>query len=173
MLRHAIAAWAVLLVPAVAAADGGLTDVSQAGGIHAELRTLIKTWIAAVRERDLEALIEAAAPEARAKVRTALEDPSSDLTKIPFSSSSSVRSRFPDVRELRIYLFAHQALTNLGSGTTGCVSAGPLPLPLPVRESELPSPYSPGPVFCQFFYRADGKWHPSYSYAWPDEGGDV
>jgi hypothetical protein len=173
MKRSILLLLAVVVVPALALAGNQLSDVSEAGGVHAELRTLIATWLDAVRQRDVNTLVELAATEARDAVRAALSDDHSDLTKILFSGRHSVQSRFTAIPRPHIYLFAHSDLGDFGNGTTGCIAGRPLPAPLPTRIGDLPSSSTAEPIFCQFFYRADGSWHPSYSYGWPNEGGDV
>jgi len=172
-MRNAIIAALVALMPAVSLADPELVNVSEAGGVYANLRGLLGTWLDAVLRRDVDVLVGLAAPEDRDGVRAALLDAQSELTKVLFSGADSVQARFVATPKPRIYLFAHSRLANHGGGTTGCITARPLPEPLPDQGGNLPSSFTAEPVFCQFFWRGDGRWYPNYSYGWPDEGGDV
>jgi hypothetical protein len=170
-MRKSIIALLAVLIPAIFLAEPELANVSAASGIHSELRSLVSAWLAAVLRRDLDALVGLAAPEDRDGVRAALLDGHSDLTRALFSGADSVRARFLATPKPRIYLFAHTHLADHGNGTTGCIAAHALLEPLPDRAVELPESFTAEPIFCQFFWRGDGRWYPNFSHGWPDEDG--
>ena len=146
--------------------------LSKESAIYKETISVATRWKDAVLDRDIEALVSLALPEAQESVRADLKNKDSQLYRLFYGNESIIRKGSRSVYELlssakslKIVLVEHKSLEKLGNGLTAYYYDERTFKPnFPLSHKEAQILVDKGDLWAMFFFRAEGRWYTSYEF---------